>query len=282
MDYRHGNSMENMSSTITAGLGPEIKAIIFDLDDTLLVEEDSARDCLIRTCHNARDRYGLDPVELHDTLRRSCRNHWFNNSPAREYCVRVGISSWEGLWATYEGDNPHLEALKAWAPQYRQNSWHDALLEHHIDDPSLADDLAQTFIQLRRAKHVLFDDALPVLEQFQGQYPLALLTNGAPDLQRLKIEKSQLESFFDRIVISGEEDLGKPDPAIFRRTADRLGSEPQHTLMIGNSIKSDIQGAQAAGLIPVWLNRNGERADSDPPSTTEINTLAQIPALLST
>ena len=269
-----------MSSTSTPGPRPEIKAIIFDLDDTLLVEEDSAQDCLIRAGFKARDRYGLDPVEFHDTLRRTCRNHWYYNSPAREYCVRVGISSWEGLWATYEGDSPHLKALKVWAPQYRQNSWYDALAEHHIDDPSLADDLAQTFIQLRREQHVLFDDALPVLEQLQGKYPLGLLTNGAPDLQRLKINKSQLAPFFDRVIISGELNLGKPDPEIFRIATDRLSAEPQHTLMIGNSIKSDIQGALAAGLIPVWLNRNGQQADCDLPLMTEIKTLTEIPGLL--
>ena len=100
-----------MDNALTPGLKPMPKAIIFDLDDTLLVEEDSARDCLIQACGIARDRYGADPLELHDTLRQICREIWFK-SPAREFCMRVGISSWEGLWATYEGGNKNLETLK--------------------------------------------------------------------------------------------------------------------------------------------------------------------------
>ncbi len=47
-----------------------IKAVLFDLDDTLLVEMASAEEAFVETCKLARDRYGLDPIELHQTLRR--------------------------------------------------------------------------------------------------------------------------------------------------------------------------------------------------------------------
>jgi putative hydrolase of the HAD superfamily len=267
------------NTALTHGLKSMPRAIIFDLDDTLLIEEDSARDCLIQTCEKARNRYGVDLSALHDTLRQTCREIWYK-SPAREFCVRVGISSWEGLWATYKGDDPNLEILKNWAPRYRQTSWHNTLMAHGIDDPSLAADLADTFIRLRRERHVLYDDALPVLQQLQGMYPLGLLTNGAPDLQRLKIEKSKVASFFDQIIIAGEVGIRKPEPEIFQIMANRLGMEPQKIMMIGNSLENDIQGAWEVGMTPVWLNRNRHIPDCDPASITEIKSLSNILDLL--
>ena len=77
-----------------------MKALIFDLDDTLVVEEASAEAAFLETCELAKVRYGINPQDLHATLRQTCRNLW-HDSPARAYCLEIGISSWEGLWARF-------------------------------------------------------------------------------------------------------------------------------------------------------------------------------------
>jgi putative hydrolase of the HAD superfamily len=70
-----------------------LKAIILDLDDTLVVEEASAEAAFLETCELARQHYGVDPAALHASVRRICRNLW-HQAPGRAYCVEIGISSW--------------------------------------------------------------------------------------------------------------------------------------------------------------------------------------------
>jgi len=232
------------------------KALIFDLDDTLVVEEASAEEAFLQTCELARRRYGIDPAALHATLRRTCRRFW-HNSPARTYCVEIGISSWEGLWARFHGRDENLQILRAWAPRYRRDSWLQALREHGVDDEAFAVELAETFGVQRRKLHIVYDDVRPTLEYFGRSHRLGLLTNGAPDLQREKIEGAGIARYFDDIVVSGDVGVGKPNPRIYEIMLSRLNVAPHQTVMIGNSLTSDVAGPQRVGMKAVWLNRAG-------------------------
>ena len=96
------------------------------------------------------------------------------------------------------------------------------------------------------------------LRSARKTYKLAILTNGAPDLQRLKIAASGLGPHFDVIIVSGEHDIGKPDARILEITLERLGVPPAEAIMVGNSPERDIQVAKNAGVYGVWMNRDGE------------------------
>jgi putative hydrolase of the HAD superfamily len=257
-----------------------IHALIFDLDDTLVVEEASAEAAFIESGELARDRYGLDPRELHTTLRRICRELWYA-FPSHPYCKRIGISSWEGLWAEFTGPDPELKALRNWAPTYRCKSWQLALRGHGIDDPGLAAELAETFPRLRRGKHVVYEDVPRVLEQLRGNYSLGLLTNGASDLQRRKIEGSGIAGYFDRVLISGDVGIAKPDRRFFEMMLSRMEARPETTLMIGNSLRTDIQGAQGARMLTVWINRSGSARDDAVVPDWEISSLDALSPILS-
>lgn len=233
-----------------------ISALIFDLDDTLVVEEASAEAAFIETGELAQRRYGVDPRLLHATLRKCCREIW-HAFPSHPYCKRIGISSWEGLWAEFTGPDPRLKPLRDWAPSYRLESWRTALQKHRIEDMDLAAELAETFPVLRRQKHVVYDDVTGTLDRLCGRYRLGLLTNGALDVQRRKLEGSNLEGYFDQVLISGEIGIGKPDRLAFETLLQRMNVRNQAALMIGNNLISDVAGAQQAGLRAVWLNRPG-------------------------
>ena len=251
------------------------EAVIFDLDDTLVVEVASADAAFRATCAVAHEKYGIDPKELHQTVRLKARELWYA-SPARAYCVDIGISSWEGLWARFLGDDPNLETLRAWAPTYRLESWSRALAEYGVRDPSFAEQLADTFRKERRARHIVYADARPTLEDVGQTYRLALLTNGAADLQREKIRASKLAPFFDVVVISGEVGVRKPEPQIFALVLDRLGLTAETAVMVGNSLSSDVAGAQRAGLKGVWLNRPGKECDDGVEPDAEIPSLSEL------
>ena len=190
------------------------KALIFDLDDTLVVEKASAEAAFLTTCELARERYGIPPPELHTTLRKTCREIWYG-SPLHPYCKKIGISSWEGLWARFEWDDDNLRALKEWAPTYRFESWHSSLRKHGVNDNDLAHELADIFIVERRKLHIVYDDVRPTIEALKSHYRLGLITNGASDHQREKIEGAGIGSYFEAILISGDIGIRKPEIQIF-------------------------------------------------------------------
>ena len=172
-----------------------MKALVFDMDDTLVVEEASAEAAFLETCELARVRYGMDPRDLHATLRETCRSFW-HQAPARAYCLEIGISSWEALWARFLGEDENLRVLREWAPSYRQNSWYHALRSHAVDDQEFAGKLALAFSENRRKRHIVYDDVKPVLEALSRVFRLGLLSNGVPDVQREKIEGSGIGEYF--------------------------------------------------------------------------------------
>ncbi len=253
--------------------------ILFDLDDTLVVEEASAADAFLQTCALAEQRYGIPAGELHVTLRQTCREIW-HASPARAYCVAVGISSWEGLWAGFHGDVPELQILRSWVPTYRLESWRQALLRHGIDDVQLAEELAETFPRIRRTLHVVYGDVIPVLSELAPRYPLGLLTNGAPDLQRFKIRAAGLEPYFREIVVAGEVGVGKPNPAVYRLMLSRMGVRAETAVMIGDHLRRDVAGAQEAGLAAIWLNRQGSPREENVFPDWEIHSLTELRDIL--
>ena len=128
---------------------------------------------------------------------------------------------------------------------------------------------------------MVFPESRAVLELLRPGVKIGMITNGASDIQRAKVVGSGLESYFDAILVSGEEGFGKPKPEIFRLAIDRLDVDEASAVMIGDSLARDIVGAAAVGIKSVWVNRIGIRAnESFPAPDAELRDLAALPALL--
>ncbi len=257
-----------------------IKAIIFDFDDTLAVERASAEQAMMITCEKVRQKYDIESRELYDNIWEKARQLWHNSSPVRQYCVDVAISSWEGLWGRFEGEDENLKILRSWTPVYRKQAWHNTLLESGIDDPDFAQYLSEEFPKQRRKIHKVFSDAEPVLIQLEKKYKLALVTNGASDLQREKIQGSGLGKYFSEIVIAGDVGIRKPEPQIFKIVLNKIGMKNDEAVMVGNSLDSDIIGANEAGIKTVWLNRKKQENQSNINPDYEISSISELEFIL--
>jgi len=235
------------------------KALIFDLDETLMADQEATRRSLAgATRTELGDASGASPEDLARAVWETSSALWVA-SPHLSYAEAIGLSSWEALWARFDGDRPEVRALAAWAPGYRRQSWHAALasLGRDAADDSLLDRLQATFLADRRATHILFPDAVPALERLRGPYRLAILTNGDAGLQREKVSGARLDDYFAVVVASGDIGAGKPDPRIYAHTLAALGIAPDEAVMIGDNPINDVAGAQEAGMRGVWLNRDG-------------------------
>jgi putative hydrolase of the HAD superfamily len=242
-------------------------ALLFDLDETLMVEEPAAVASFAATAELAAARSDIDSARLALDARSRARELWYA-SPTHAYCKRVGISSWEGLWCRFEGESRDVQALRDWFPTYRCEAWRLALADQGLDDPQLAEELGEHFAHERRARHEVFADAREVLGQLRESYSLALVTNGAACLQREKFAASGLSESFEVVVVSADVGAAKPDASIFEHALSRLGATADRAVMIGDSIPKDIDGALAAGLGAIWVNRDGRRPPAnleDPP-----------------
>jgi len=99
----------------------------------------------------------------------------------------------------------------------------------------------------------LYPDSLPALQRIAARWPLASLTNGNADLQRIGIRQH-----FSHHISARDTGAAKPDPQIFLAAAERLGVVPAAILHAGDDPLMDIAGARAAGLRTAWINRCGE------------------------
>jgi len=256
------------------------RAILFDLDDTLVVEEPAAAAAFLATAYVAARRHAVDPAVLARTARTRARELW-RAGPAYAYGEdTIGMSSWEALWCRWEGERAEVRACREWAASYRTQAWRIALADHDIVDPALAELLGERFGIERRLRHEAFADVRPALEDLRRTHALALVTNGASCLQREKLAGSGLaEADFDAVVISGDLGTGKPGREIFAHTLELLGVGADRAVMVGDSLERDVEGAEAAGIRGIWLNRGGERPPA-PNGHTQIATLAELQSVL--
>jgi putative hydrolase of the HAD superfamily len=196
---------------------------------------------------------GLDDNGWDEAVIGAARSLW-HASPLRPACNDLGIASWEGLWATFEDAHPRLDGLAAWVPTYRLAAWR-AALEGAGADPDAAGRLADHYIAGQRAGHPILPGAQELVRRLAQRVPVAIVTNGPPDIQRLKIEQAGIAPHLSAVVISGELGVGKPDPAIFRRALELLEVAPERAVMVGDNWERDVLGARAVGMRALWISQ---------------------------
>ncbi|WP_248925578.1 HAD family hydrolase [Paenibacillus hamazuiensis] len=258
-----------------------IKAVLFDLDDTLLWDERSVKEAFRATCEEAGKQTGVDPVRLEEEVRKEARALYelYETFP---FTKMIGINPFEGLWAHFtEGKQEQFRKLQQLAPGYRRESWTRGLKALGVDDPELGFKLGEMFGAERRARPIVYEETFEVLDQLKGRYKLLLLTNGSPDLQKEKLAGvPELTPYFDHIVISGDFGEGKPAVSIFKHAMELLGIEAGEGVMIGDKLTTDILGSNSVGMKNMWINRHGVQRSDEIIPAYEIQNLRQIQGII--
>jgi putative hydrolase of the HAD superfamily len=257
------------------------RAVIFDLDDTLIWDERLSRQALMETAAWGAARTGADAGRLAGEAKLAADALWREHAPV-ERCEQLGIVAFEGMWGHFHGEEDYVRHLREWTPRFRAEIWRTALAVQGFADDALAAELGEFFARRRRE----LQDRLPGAEEIlhrlrQAGVRIGLLTNGAASLQREKIETSGLGMHFDAAVVSGEIGTGKPAPEIFHHLLERLGVGADEALMVGNSLARDVVGGRRAGLKTCWLTLDGE---DEPVGSVEpdftIRSLGELPRIV--
>lgn len=157
---------------------------------------------------------------------------------------------------------PAMRELRARIAAERTDLAHDFTTQRHLTmryafaacgiDEAPVDALWEIYFAARNAVE-LYEDSLPALRRIAERLPVAALTNGNADLERVGIA-----AHFRHHVSAREIGAPKPDPAIFRAALERLGAAPHEVLHVGDDPALDVAGARAVGLRVAWINRRGE------------------------
>jgi len=258
-----------------------LKALLFDLDNTLVPEMANYELAFAAACAEAARRHSFDLVEFRAAVFGSANKLW-QESDTFAYCSDLGIGSPTSLLSDFPGEGPEFATLRKWAPGYRERCWTDALRPLVRDGRvgKLATELDTAFRAAVRSHGRPYDDALPMLQQVSRSYSLAVLTNGPHDVQRAKLRASGLGRFFPMTITSGEIGVGKPDPRFFLTALERLCIPVDEAIAIGDSVERDVVGARNADLRCIWLNRAQRALPGTVVPDHEIVSLSEIPSLV--
>jgi putative hydrolase of the HAD superfamily len=123
----------------------------------------------------------------------------------------------------------------------------------------LAVRLAERFTTYRDEQMFVFPGAHDAIDALKARgVKLALVTNGAADIQRGKIERFALAHRFDHIQIEGEHGFGKPEERAYRHAMDALGVTAGETWMIGDNLEWEVVVPQRLGIYAIWIDVHGD------------------------
>ncbi|HEX7252129.1 MAG TPA: HAD-IA family hydrolase [Thermoanaerobaculia bacterium] len=208
-----------------------IRAVFFDAGATLLFSHPPVEQVYAREF--AADGCALSAEEFRTALDRAWQIVHAEGAHNRYGGVRGEASFWKSFLnrvrAVLDGGTVSDEAFDRLAAHFRNpSSW------------------------------VVYDDVVPALDALGGRgLKLGVVSNWDSQLPQL-LEALGLADRFGSIVVSAIEEMGKPDREIFLRACSRLDVEPGEALHVGDSLVEDFEGARAAGLQALLLDRKDE------------------------
>lgn len=217
------------------------RAMLLDLDDTIIEFASSAAPCWRDVCEKFAPACGVAPERLLETL--DAYRAWFWSDPERHRLGRLNMAA------------------------ARRHVVGETLRRLGIDRPALIPAIADAFAEARDAALRLFPEALGVLKWLGDRgVALALITNGESGEQRAKIERFGLAPFFHYIQVEGEFGAGKPEARVYEHVLRTLRVPPAEAWMVGDNLEWDVKGAQQVGIFGIWRDVAGAGLPSPSPA----------------
>jgi putative hydrolase of the HAD superfamily len=221
-----------------------VRAVLCDLDDTLFDHTHASR-CAVSELHRSVPDF-------------SCWSPDEFTSRHREMLETLHL---EVLAGRLSISDARIERFKR------------LLIAAEVAEPDrVAPECARTYRLAYETSWRTVPGAAPLLASLSARgIRTAVVTNNLASEQRSKLQRCGLSGYVDELVTSEEVGVQKPDERIFRVALERVGATAEEAVMIGDAWSTDIAGARAAGVRPIWLNRSGGR--SPDPEVEEIASL---------
>src|SRR5271166_5878473 len=146
------------------------RVVVFDLDDTLIVEVSYAMASLREALATLP---GVDPVVSEQPALEAVRSVWTTGDDYPR-AVGLGFASWEGLWSTFEDNHDSVAGLMGWAPTYRARAWRAVGAALGVDDPGLLAIAARRFEDAQRRGHPVIEGMHDALDEVGSRHAMGL------------------------------------------------------------------------------------------------------------
>lgn len=176
----------------------------------------------------------------------------------------------ERLWELYREDKITKEDLN-------RTRFLKPLEHYGIHDVELADHLSEDYVYWSPRIVRLVPGTMELLEYLRPKYHLHLITNGFQEVQHTKLSGSGMEPYFETLTVSEEVGVKKPNPEIFRYALRKAGATAEESLVIGDEMAVDIDGARAAGIDQIFFNPSHQSVQGE--RTFEVYDLLEIKGL---
>ncbi len=174
------------------------------------------------------------------------------NHPAIE--TKVFIEKYvpinQECWKLFQYDKITHEELR-----YNRLKYSFDAFDYTISDEEI-DTISNDYIRFLPENNHLFDGTFEVLEYLNQKYNLHIITNGFAEVQYKKINNSNIGSYFQTVTNSEMAGVKKPNPIIFDYALDLAKAKKENSIMIGDSLDADVQGALDAGLDAIFFNES--------------------------
>jgi len=230
------------------------EAILFDLDDTIITGEVGPEELWKELCYQHAELIeGLNGDVLFSEV--NTVRAWYWADPERHRIKRLNL-------------------IKA-----RREMVELVFSKLGIDNEKACQNLADSFSEQRQELLKLVPGSIDTLVHLKETgVAMALITNGASDFQRQKIDRFDLAQYFEYILVEGEFGAGKPDISVFTHTLGILGVSPENAWMVGDDLKRDILGANEVGIFSVWVDwkKEGLPSNSEAKPDRIITTILEL------
>lgn len=224
-----------------------IGAVLFDLDGTLLDHEGAAGEAVVRLFPDVDEAW---------LVRR-----WYE-------LTEEAVDRY--LAGELDFTAQRRDRILRLAPELGLGEW----------DQARADAWLARYVALYEAAWRPFPEARRVLDVLAARgLRLGVITNGDAAQQRRKVDAIGLADVLPYVVASSEAGSAKPDAGIFRTACAGLGVPPDEVAYVGDRLVTDAQGAAAAGLEGIWLDRSDDLVPEEL-TVPRITTLEALPRLL--
>ena len=133
--------------------------------------------------------------------------------------------------------------------------------------------LSNDYIKHLSSFNFLIDGTISILKYLNGRYKLHIITNGFQEVQNLKLINSGIDNFFDTITNSEMAGVKKPNEKIFQLAINKAKTDFDSSIMIGDNLEADIQGALNVGMNAILFNYHKVNV---PKGVNSINKLDQL------
>ena len=182
-----------------------------------------------------------------------------------EHSVNVSFESFieiykpinANYWKLYREERVSKEKLR----YGRLNETFEKLNYNASDD--LVNLLSEKYIEHLPSFNNLFEGTFELLEYLKGKYELHIITNGFKEVQTIKMENSGILSYFNEIITSESVGVKKPNPKVFRYALEKANAKSDNSLMIGDNLEADIQGALDCNFSVIHCNFEEEKVECD-------------------